>query len=146
MDADDEIPAGFERHFRRSPATDPWEPLWSRRAPGAFTIGLHVREAHCNARGLVHGGVLSALADNAMGLACSDEAGDAAGLLTVHLSVDYLASARAGQWLEVAARPERVGGTIAHGTAEIRADGEAVARASAVFRVVRRDKGDPKES
>ena len=26
-----EIPAGFEPHFRKSPFTDPWEPLYSRK-------------------------------------------------------------------------------------------------------------------
>ena len=26
-----DIPAGFERHTRKSPLTDPWEPLYSKR-------------------------------------------------------------------------------------------------------------------
>ncbi|NJR80306.1 PaaI family thioesterase [Sphingomonas corticis] len=136
MGVSETVPAGFERHFRQSPATDPWEPLWSRRDDG-FTIGLHVREAHCNARGLLHGGVLSALADNAMGIACADRADGAKGLLTAHLSVDYLGSARVGQWIEVRARPRRVGGSIAYAEADVLADGEAVASASAIFKIVR---------
>lgn len=133
----EQVPEGFERHFRQSPVTNPWEPLWSRRDEHGLTIGFHVREAHCNARGLLHGGVTSSLADNAMGLACADASADARGLLTVHLSVHYLGSATVGQWVEVRARPRRVGGSLAHAHGEVLADGETVATASAVFKVVR---------
>lgn len=53
---------GFAPHFRKSPLTAPWEPLYSRRTAQAVQIGLHIREAHCNSRGFVHGGLISALA------------------------------------------------------------------------------------
>src|SRR5713101_6907570 len=31
---------GFKRHFRQSPLTDPWEPLYSKRTDKAVIIGL----------------------------------------------------------------------------------------------------------
>ena len=31
---------GFSRHYRRSPLTDPWEPLWSKNTGDAIFIGL----------------------------------------------------------------------------------------------------------
>lgn len=134
-----EAPAGFEPHFRKSPLTDPWEPLYSRRDAGALTIGVAVREAHCNARGMAHGGLIATLADNAMGLACalSNTASGAAvgGLVTVSLTVDYVGTALAGDWLEVAARPVRVGGKLAFAEARVTTDDRIVARASAVFSV-----------
>jgi hypothetical protein len=34
------IPDGFERHFRQSPFTDPWEPLYSKRTDKAVIVGL----------------------------------------------------------------------------------------------------------
>ncbi|HKO72820.1 MAG TPA: thioesterase, partial [Bradyrhizobium sp.] len=34
-----EVPEGFERHFRQSPLTDPWEPLYSKRTEKAVIIG-----------------------------------------------------------------------------------------------------------
>jgi acyl-coenzyme A thioesterase PaaI-like protein len=58
-DPDAAVPEGFERHFRRSPVTDPWEPIFSRRVEGALRIGLRLAEAHCNSRGLVHGAVIA---------------------------------------------------------------------------------------
>ena len=69
-------PEGFAPHFRSSPLTDPWEPILSRIDPGeAVRLGLELRPAHCNGRGFVHGGLIAALADNAMGLSCALVAG-----------------------------------------------------------------------
>ena len=58
------VPEGFAPHFKRSPVTDPWEPLFSRRGEKSVQLGVWLREAHCNSRGLLHGGVIAALADN----------------------------------------------------------------------------------
>lgn len=66
-----DVPAGFERHFRKSPITDPWEPIWSRRTDRAIVIGLRAAAPHLNSRGMVHGGLITTLADNAMGLSCA---------------------------------------------------------------------------
>jgi acyl-coenzyme A thioesterase PaaI-like protein len=57
-------------HFKTSPVTTPSAPLFSRRGERSVEIGLWLREAHCNSCGLLHGGVIAALADNAMGLSC----------------------------------------------------------------------------
>ncbi len=66
------IPEGFAPHFRKSPVTDPWEPLYSRLVEGTVQIGFHAAAAHCNSRGFVHGGVIAALADNALGLSVGE--------------------------------------------------------------------------
>ena len=80
-----ETPEGFEPHFRKSGLTDPWEPIFSKVVPGeAVILGLRIGPAHVNSRGLAHGGLLAALADNAMGLSCIEQAGreTVSGLLT----------------------------------------------------------------
>ena len=56
-----DIPDGFEPHFRKSPLTDPWEPLYSRRTPEAVILGLRLGTPHTNARGFAHGGLIAAL-------------------------------------------------------------------------------------
>ena len=76
-------PPGFAPHDRKSPLTDPWEPLFSRNAGDAVVLGLRAGPAHTNSRGFVHGGLISALADNAMGLSCARKLGTAGGLVTV---------------------------------------------------------------
>ena len=127
-------PEGFAPHFRKSPVTDPWEPLFSRQVEGAIQIGLSLREAHCNSRGFLHGGVIAALADNALGLSCGKVLGSVQGLVTVGLAVDYVGSARIGQWLQVEPRVLRTGRSMSFGDALVTADGVLIARASASFR------------
>lgn len=135
-----DVPAGFEPHFRRSPFTDPWEPLYSRRAEREVRIGLRLREAHCNSRGLVHGGLIASLADNAMGLsaaaALASEGRSPGGLVTVSLTTDYLGSARLGSWLDVRTHFVKTGGTLCFAGCFVHAGDEAVARASATFKLM----------
>lgn len=131
-------PEGFEPHDRRSPLTSPWEPIYRRQSADAVILGLRVGERHCNGRGFAHGGLISTLADNAMGLTALRQVGEAAGLVTVNLNVDFLTSAQIGQWLEFETEFVKPGGTLAFTQAYVTADGEPCARANAVFKVVRR--------
>ncbi|HVY88126.1 MAG TPA: PaaI family thioesterase [Hyphomonadaceae bacterium] len=134
-------PEGFAPHFRKSPLTDPWEPLYSRRTEDRVVIGLHVREAHCNSRGMVHGGLIAAIADNAMGLSCVEAMNTegrrpAGGLVTISLSIDYVGAAKLGQWVEFDTRYTKTGKTLCFAQAFVTADGEVIARADAKFKVL----------
>jgi uncharacterized protein (TIGR00369 family) len=129
-------PEGFLLHFRKSPLTDPWEPLFSRHTADAVQIGLWLREAHCNSRGFLHGGVIATLADNAMGLSCGKSLPLAEGLVTISLNVDYAGMGRTGEWLQIEPRVLRTGKSVAFADALVTADGQIVARASATFRVL----------
>ncbi|HEX7791500.1 MAG TPA: PaaI family thioesterase [Afipia sp.] len=133
-----DIPAGFERHSRRSPFTNPWEPIYAKRTPDAVILGLRLAEAHTNSRGLVHGGLIASLADNAMGLSCGLNARDHQGLVTVNLTVDYLGSAKIGQWLAAETGFVTAGGSICFAQCFITADGEPCARANATFKILRK--------
>ena len=132
-----DIPPGFEPHLRRSPITEPWEPIYFRKASTAYILGLRLAKAHTNSRGLVHGGLIATLADNAMGLSCSVNMTDPQRLVTISLSVDYLGSANIGQWLEVETNFVKVGGSICFAQSLITADGEPCARANATFKILR---------
>lgn len=132
-------PPGFAPHFRSSPLTDAWEPLYSKREGDVLTIGVLIAAPHTNARGMAHGGLIAALVDNAMGLACVLSAAGAAagvgGIVTVSLTCDFTGTARIGDWLEIRAQPVRVGRTLAFGEARVLAGDRLIARASAVFSV-----------
>lgn len=129
-------PAGFARHDRKSPLTDPWEPLYSRYGEDVVVLGLLAGKAHANSRGFVHGGLISALCDNAMGLSCARRLGHAGGLVTVTLGVDFLGSAFEGQWLEFDTVFVKPGRSLAFAQAFVTADGQPVAKANAVFKVI----------
>jgi uncharacterized protein (TIGR00369 family) len=130
------IPAGFEPHFRKSPITDPWEPLYSKKTDRSVTIGLRLAKAHTNARGLVHGGLIASLADNSMGYSCAQATNWTTSFVTVSLSVDYVGSAKIGQWLATECEVIRIGSTLCFAQSLIKADDVVIARASATFRVV----------
>lgn len=134
-------PDGFALHQRTSPLTQPWEPLYARQCDDRLILGLEVREPHTNSRGLLHGGLIAALADNAMGLSCGVRLASAGldatgGLVTASLTLDYLGLARQGQWLAFDTHFIKLGKTLCHAEAAVTADGETIARARASFRVL----------
>jgi acyl-coenzyme A thioesterase PaaI-like protein len=134
---------GFAPHDRKSPLTDPWEPLYSRIAGDRVILGLRAGPAHTNSRGFVHGGLITALADNAMGLSCGRTVDPdktlGVNFVTVSLSVDFLGSAFKDQWLEFDTVFVKPGSTLCFAQAFVTADGKPCARANAVFRVLGRE-------
>ena len=136
-----DLPEGFAPHFRRSPLTEPWEPIYSRTTETSVVIGLRAGPAHLNSRGLVHGGLMTCLADNAMGLSCGLRLSKGPRLLTANLSIDFLSVASPGQWIQFETTFVRPGRTLCFAQAFVTADGEICARANGVFRVV-----EPKET
>ncbi len=133
-----DIPDGFAPHERKSPLTAPWEPIYARTNEETLTLGLRAGPAHTNSRGFVHGGLISAMADAAMGLSCFRRIGELANLVTVNLNVDFVGSALIGQWLEFDTAFVRPGSTLCFAQAFVTADGQTCARANATFRVLRR--------
>jgi uncharacterized protein (TIGR00369 family) len=132
------VPEGFSRHFRRSPFTDPWEPLYSRRIGEGVSIGVVASPAHANSRGFVHGGLIAALADNAMGLSCGQQLDGVPCLVTVNLVVDYLGTATIGQWLQITPTVVKLGANLCFAQAIVSADGRPCARANATFKAAAR--------
>ena len=133
----DGVPEGFRPHQRKSPLTAPWEPIYAKMRADGLSLGLLAGDQHSNARGFVHGGLMSALADNAMGLSCGSQHDAIGSLVTVNLSVDFLGVAQQGQWLEFAASVHKVGRSLDFAQCLITADGDLCARATATFKVGR---------
>jgi uncharacterized protein (TIGR00369 family) len=131
-----DIPAGFEPHFRKAPLTDPWEPLYAKKTDKAVIIGLRLATPHTNARGLIHGGLITALADNAMGYSCALATNWTTSFVTISLSIDFVGSAEIGQWLAVESDVIKTGRTICFAQCLVKADDAVIARASGTFRVV----------
>ncbi len=107
------IPEGFEPHYKQSPFTDPWEPLFSRILDDQVQIGVELAPAHCNSRGFAHGGFIAALADNAIGVSIGrvliNQGLEVGSLVTSNLAIDYLGVARAGQWIATDTTVHKVG-------------------------------------
>src|SRR6266568_3180354 len=124
------IPTGFAPHARKSPLTEPWEPLYSKRTDKAVIIGLRLAKPHTNGRGLIHGGLIAALSDNAMGYSCAQATDWKTSFVTISLVVDFVGSAEIGQWLAVESDVIRTGSTICFAQCLAKADDVVIARAS----------------
>ncbi|TMK86360.1 MAG: PaaI family thioesterase, partial [Actinobacteria bacterium] len=126
-------PPGFEPFPRQSPfISTAVGPLFSRRDGEQLVIGLRVESRHSNSRSWAHGGLLSTVADIALGHAIAAGSG-AAVPTTVGIAIDYLSPVPIGSWVEVRTSVLRVGRRLAFSSAELRADGELIARANGTF-------------
>jgi acyl-coenzyme A thioesterase 13 len=128
-----EAPPGFEAFPRQSPfVSNAVGPLFQRRDGERLVVGVRLRDRHANARAWAHGGLLSTVADIALGHAIA-VGSDVAIPTTVGIGIDFLRPVAIGSWLEVHTSVLRVGRRLAFSSAELRADGELVARANGTF-------------
>jgi len=98
-------------------------------------VGLRVESKHCNARGIVHGGILATLADVALGYTMAFAPTPPNSLVTANLSLDFAGTARIGDWLETRADVLRHGSRLGFANCYIAADEQRIVRAGAVFLV-----------
>jgi uncharacterized protein (TIGR00369 family) len=131
-----DIPTGFAPLARRSPLTEPWQPIFAKTTDKAVILGLRLATPHTNSRGLIHGGLIAALADAAMGYSCAHRMDNKFSLVTVGLSVDFIGSAKIGKWLAIESDVIKTGSTICFAQCRVTADENVIARANATFRVV----------
>jgi uncharacterized protein (TIGR00369 family) len=118
---------------------DPWRPLYAQAQADRIILGVHLREPHTNSRATAHGGLIAALADQAMGMSCGvklrADGVNVSNLWTASLTIDYLGAAKIGQWIAFDTTFARVGKTLCHAECDVTADGETIARGRASFRV-----------
>ena len=126
-----DTPAGFAPFTRPSPLLDPWRPIFAREDADRIVLGVYLREPHTNSRSTAHGGLIAALADQAMGMSCGvklkSEGIPVINLWTTSLTIDYLGTAKLGQWLEFATIFSNVGRTLCHAEIDVTADGATIA-------------------
>jgi len=128
------IPEGFEPHFKKSSMTAPWEPIYSQKLSDRVQIALLASEAHTNSRGFVHGGLITTIADNAMGLSCQIQYNEPRNILTMSISIDFVSIARIGQWLLFDTSYSKLGGSVCFAQCFVKADDSVVAQVSGVFK------------
>jgi len=132
------IPAGFTPLFRSSPFLDLLGPIYNQRSDTGLVIGLRAEEKHCNARGLVHGGVLSSLADVALGYNSAFAQEPPTPIVTSSLTIDYAGTAKLGDWITLDTDVQKVGKSLAFANCYVVVESVRIARASAVFSVITR--------
>jgi uncharacterized protein (TIGR00369 family) len=107
-----------------------------KQADGLLVLGLRVSAHHCNRLGIPHGGMLATLADHALGANLHLARRSRATMVTINLSLDYLATAKVGEWLEAHVTPRRLTRQLAFGDCVLRVGERDVMRATGIFSVV----------
>ena len=111
-------------------------PLFVRHDGEGLRLGFRVEKRHCNPLGICHGGMLATFTDMQLPFASRAQAGLTLNFLpTVSLSVDYLAPAPLGAWVEGRTEVLRRTKRLVFSQMVATADGEICVRANGIFRI-----------
>ena len=131
-----DCPPGFEPLFRSSPFLDATGPYFYKPLDQGFVVGLRIAEKHTNVQGTAHGGLLATLADIALGYVTAMSQQPPLRMTTTSLGLDYVGSAKLGDWLEAHVSVIKVGSRMAFANAMLMVGSTPVASARASFVVV----------
>ena len=132
----DNPPEGFRPSNSRSVYSRGLGPFYFRADGDCFRQGIRVRARHCNGAGVVHGGMLSTLADNTMAASAYTQTGARA--LTIQMSLQFISAVRPGAWLEAVARVRSTTQTMVFCEADMFVGERLVMKATGIFRRPRR--------
>ena len=103
---------------------------------GLAELGMDLRPHHFNPQGIVHGGIITAVADTAIGLALRSKLRAGLTHRTAQLNVHFLAKGEGGR-LVGRGRAVRLGQRMGYGESEVLdGTGQLLARASGTFIVL----------
>lgn len=106
--------------------------------PGeSVRFGFRVAPRHCNPRPVCHGGMIATFLDISLARGIRVARDVVPPLPTISMSLDYLAPAELGNWVDARVTVTRTGTGICFAQAMLHADGTPALRGSAVYKRVR---------
>jgi uncharacterized protein (TIGR00369 family) len=129
------------------PGTDGWKqreskgfmanlgPLWSRREGDEWAYGVIADDTHVNVTGVIHGGMLVSLADQAMSMVVW-EAMERTPCVTIQLDTQFLSAARPGDFIQARSRVIRKTRSLVFVQGTLEVDGEAVLAATGIWKAM----------
>lgn len=127
------VPASFTEYGRSSHYLDLIGPLYERRGEPAI-VGMTVGERHTNSRGMLHAGVLVAIADTVMGHTVERASGGSR-VVTASLTTNFAGTARVDDWLQGEATVQRWGRRLAFASCAFHVEDRLILAATGVFAV-----------
>ena len=132
---DDEPPAGYEPLPVGSGFNVYLGPIYGKLSGGRLRLGMRIGKRHINPHGTCHGGVLASFADMQVYSSQKDEPSLRETLLpTINMSLDYIAPALLGDWLEGDTGLLRATKTMLFQQAVMTVGDRIVLRASCIYR------------
>ena len=110
-------------------------PLWARREDDGWAYAIVADERHLNPQGIVHGGMLTALADHALSAIAWEDAGRRA-CVTIALDTQFMGAVRPGQFVEARGKVARRTSSLSFVQGGLWVGGHQVLAASAVLRLL----------
>jgi uncharacterized protein (TIGR00369 family) len=117
----------------RSPFMTHVGPILRRGSTEVWVV--RAEEKHNNIGGVVHGGMLATLLDNAMGRVASKAVGDKL-VVTIQLNTYFISKASPGELIECEAQVVRAGGSIVFMQGTLRIASRIVATADGVWKIL----------
>lgn len=140
---DSHIPPGFRPFLvTEAPFDQNMAPIYFRRDDLDYSMGLRLEKKHCNYQDFMHGGAMATLADMCMGTVHRRPREPRVHTVTASMSIDYIGSAKIGDWVEGTAKVLKQGRRLYFSECLITIGKDIgapkiVARASATFMPVR---------
>lgn len=134
-----DIPPGFKPADFSSRYLEDSGPYYLKKEADSWIVGLPVAERHINYIDIAHGGVLTTLADVALSLQVYLSEQPNPNVTTTSLTVNFMAAAKLGDWLEARATIDRLGKRTAHVHGSILCGQRVLATASGLFGIYRGD-------
>jgi len=128
------------------PAQDGWKlralpgfiglvgPLWTKREGDRWAYGFVAEDRHVNPAGLVHGGMLTTLADHALS-AIAWEASARTACVTIALDVHFVAAARPGDFVVARGEVVRKTASLVFTRGHLAVGDREIAAATAILKV-----------
>jgi uncharacterized protein (TIGR00369 family) len=110
-------------------------PLWQRGEGEDIAFGFIAEEKHLNRRNVVHGGMLMAFADQALGLTAR-EANEALPQATIQLDTQFIAPVAVGEFVETKAQVVRRTRSVLFMRGTLTVEGRIVASVSGIWKVL----------
>jgi uncharacterized protein (TIGR00369 family) len=110
-------------------------PLWAKHEADGWAYGLLAEPGHCNRRNVIHGGVLTALADHALGLVAWEAAGRQP-CATIQLDTHFVAAVLPGSFIEGRGQIVRVTRSVTFMRGALTVAGQEVLTANGIWKVL----------
>lgn len=129
-----DIPAGFELRHEDNTFMDRIGPVYQQVLPDRVILGVRLARHQLNPGFSTHGGMLMSLLDVSFGSTAAQVLGHEGIVATVSMTVNMLAAAREGEWIQAEAQVDKTTKTLSFISGRIVAADRVLATATGVFR------------
>lgn len=116
-------------------------PLWARKEKDAWAYGLLTDDSHTNNAGMIHGGVITTLADHALSI-LAWEAMDRQACVTLQLDTHFIGACTPGDFIEVRGEVTSKTRSTLFLCASLHVGEKKIAQATGIWKAVQSKKQD----